>query len=377
MKIAIVGPAYPLRGGIANFNEAFAKALQDEGHQVRLFSFSLQYPNFLFPGKTQYDEGPAPADLDIFTGINSIQPTTWGKTAKQIRSFAPDFVVIRYWLPFMGPALGTIAKKLKRSGFPVIAITDNVIPHESRPGDRAFTKYFVKHCDGFIAMSRSVLSDLEQFTSNAHKRFLPHPLYNIFGEALTKHEARQLLGWNSDERIVLFFGLVRKYKGLDLLIEAFADQRVRATGAKLVVAGEFYDDETEYRNQISRLKLEDQVIIHNQYIASEEVKQYFCACDITAQTYRTATQSGVTQIAYHFERPMLVTDVGGLAEIVPHGKVGYSTPVDVQAIADSLVDFYTNDREDAFVLNVKEEKKRFEWSAFVQGTLELYQSLKS
>jgi D-inositol-3-phosphate glycosyltransferase len=266
---------------------------------------------------------------------------------------------------------------LLRKVCPVIAITDNVIPHEKKPGDKALTAYFVKSCDGFVAMSRSVLDDLSAFTTNPNKVFLPHPLYDIFGEPVSKADACKHLNLDAGKAYLLFFGFIRRYKGLDYLLEAMADARLRKMDVTLLVAGEYYEDSAPYLEIIKKHQLEKNVLLHTQYIPQEEVKYYFCAADLIVQPYRSATQSGVTQIAYHFEKPMLVTNVGGLAEIVPHGKVGYVTPPEPGAIADSVADFYSKNRSAEFVVNLKEEKKRFYWSAFVSGVLALYNKLPS
>ncbi len=376
LKAIIVGPAFPLRGGIANFNEALCRSMNAANIETKIISFSLQYPNFLFPGKTQFDEGKAPVDIQIETKINSINPFNWLAVAKQIKSEQPDFVIFRYWLPFMGPCLGTIAKRIKRgTGIKVIAITDNVIPHEKRFGDTVFTNYFIKQCDGFIAMSNSVLNDLSKFTATDKKSFLPHPIYDIFGEKVTKKEAIAHLLLNPADKHLLFFGFIRKYKGLDLLLEAMADQRIKKLNVKLIVAGEYYEDAAPYNEIIHKYGLEKNIILKTEYIPSEEVRNYFCASDMVAQPYRTATQSGVTQIAYHFEKPMLVTNVGGLPEIVPHNKVGYVTEIDSKSIADAIVDFYSNNREQQFVENTVYEKQRFLWSTFVNGLQDLYKKI--
>jgi glycosyltransferase involved in cell wall biosynthesis len=375
-KVIIIGPAYPLRGGIANFNEALCRQISKEGFDVKIISFSLQYPGFLFPGKTQYDTGKGPDDIRIETRINSINPLNWFKISGQIKRERPDFVIIRYWLPIMGPCLGTIARRVKKgTGIKVIAITDNVIPHEKRPGDNWFTTYFVKSCDGFIAMSKAVLQDLSRFTSNEKKIFLPHPIYDIFGQKIDKQAARAKLGLPASGPCILFFGFIRKYKGLDLLLQAMGDERIKKIGLRLIVAGEFYDDPAPYQELITREKIEDAVILRTEYIPSEEVRYYFCAADMVVQPYRTATQSGVTQIAYHFERPMLVTNVGGLPECVPDKRVGYVTEINSTAIADAIVDFYSNNREQQFTANTVTEKQRFLWSSFVKGVEELYFSL--
>jgi D-inositol-3-phosphate glycosyltransferase len=365
-KNIILGPAFPLRGGIANFNNALGRAFVKEGVDSQLYSFSLQYPSFLFPGKTQYEEGDAPEGVSIHTLINSINPFNWWSVARRIRKEQPDYIIIRYWLPFMAPCLGSIARLVRRgTNIKVLAITDNIIPHEKRFGDRWLTSYFVKSCDAFVTLSQSVLEELSEFTDCQNKKFIPHPIYNIFGEAVEKQEAILKLGLNPADKHLLFFGFIRKYKGLDLLLEALADERLKEV--KLIVAGEFYDNPKEYTDLIARLGIEDQVILRTDYIPGDEVKHYFCAADLVTQTYRTATQSGVTQIGYHFERPMLVTDVGGLAEIIPHEKVGYVTAVSASSIADAIADFYSQEREEEFALNTKEEKKRFSWESLVQA----------
>ncbi|HIA11567.1 MAG TPA: glycosyltransferase, partial [Flavobacteriales bacterium] len=265
---------------------------------------------------------------------------------------------------------GWIARKLRKHT-KVIAIVDNIIPHEQKIGDAALIRYFVNSCDAFVAMSQSVLDDLGKFTNTERYKFLPHPIYDIFGEKITKLEARVFLDLKAEARYILFFGFIRKYKGLDLLLHAMADSRIRELNIKLIIAGEFYGNEAYYKEIIRENELEDELILKTHYIASEEVKHYFCAADIIVQPYKTATQSGITQIAYNFERPMLVTNTGGLAEIVPDNKVGYVTETNATAIADALVDFYSNAREAEFSSNTIEEKKRFTWSVFVQGVQEL------
>ena len=374
-KVIIIGPAFPFRGGIANFNNALAQEYHNRGDQVTLYSFTLQYPGFLFPGTTQYESGEAPKNLKIKTLINSVNPFNWINVARKINTENPDYVIIRYWLPFMAPCLGTIARLLNKK-IKILAITDNVIPHEKRIGDTLFTRYFVKSCDAFLSLSASVLDDLSKFTNTTYKKFIPHPIYNVFGDKITKAKALENLGLNSEDKHLLFFGFVRKYKGLDLMLKAMADSRIKAMGIKLIIAGEFYNDKTKYTDMITNLGIEDNIIMKSDFIPAEKVKDYFCAADMITQTYRTATQSGVTQIAYSFDRPMLVTDVGGLAEIVPNNKVGYVTSQNPIAIADVIIDFYTNNKEEEFSDNTSLEKKRFSWKFFIEGLDELMDSVK-
>jgi D-inositol-3-phosphate glycosyltransferase len=368
-KIIIIGPAHPLRGGLATFDERLAQAFQQEGHQVRIYTFSLQYPNFLFPGKTQYSNEPKPQDLDIQVLINAINPFNWLSVGQKIAHEKADLVICRFWLPFMAPCLGTILRLVKRNGYSkIVGLIDNIIPHEKRFGDRPFAQYFAKACNSFIVMSRAVEEEMKQFTPNPC-RYVPHPIYDNYGDKATRAEAIKYLQLVEKQHYILFFGFIRRYKGLDLLLEALNTEGVKKTGVKLIVAGEFYEDEKFYADLIEKLGIKNQVIMKSDFIPTEEVKYYFAAADIVVQPYRTATQSGISQIAYHFEKPMLVSNVGGLPEIVPHGKAGYVVEPTHQAISEALVDFYENKRLNDFTENVKEQKKRFSWEAMTEAFL--------
>lgn len=372
LKIFIIGPAFPLRGGPAQFNENLCLELNKEGHDAQIISYSLQYPNFLFPGSSQFEKsGSAPHGIKIHTILNTINPFNWLMVARFIIKQKPDFILFRYWLPFFGPCLGTIGK-LVRSHTKVLALTDNIIPHEKRIGDHIFTKYFVKNCDGFIAMSKVVLNDLSIFTQNLNKAYSPHPMYQNYGEPISIDLARKKLNLNPQDKIILFFGLIRHYKGLDILLEALAAPEIRSQGIKLLIAGEFYDDKNFYLQLIKKLNLQDHVIVHDKFIPNDEVRDYFCASNLVAQTYRNATNSGVTMVGYFYEKPMLVTNVGGLSEIVPDEVCGYVVENNCALISEKIVDFFTKDREKEFVKNVKIEKRKYEWTEFINSLLTLY-----
>lgn len=363
MKIAILGTAWPYRGGLAVYNERLARQFAAEGDDVTVYTFTLQYPSFLFPGKTQYSSEPAPKDLRIIRCLNSINPFNWLKTGRAIRKLAPDILIIKFWLPFMAPCLGKVARMARRNGKTrVVSILDNIIPHEHRPGDRLFGRYFTRSVDGFVAMSDSVLEDLSQFDTVKPRVFCRHPLYDNFGAKTSREESLRFLGLDPGQRYMLFFGLIRDYKGLDLLLRAYADSRFREMDVKLIVAGEFYSGSEKYFELEKELGLEGMVIWKSDFVPDSEVRYYFGAADIIVQPYKSATQSGVTQIAYHFEKPMLVTDVGGLAEIVPDGKVGYVVQPNENKIADALVDFFEKDRQDQFNEGILAEKKQYAWS---------------
>ena len=373
MRIGIVGTTWPYRGGLAAFNERLARQFIAEGHQVELFTFTLQYPDFLFPGKTQYSEDPQPSDLAITRVMNSINPFTWCKTARLIRRKQIDLIVIKFWIPLMAPCLGTIARLARRHGIRVVSILDNVIPHEPHFWDKWLIRYFVRSIDRFVAMSESVRQDCLRFLPAARHKDVtlsPHPLYDNFGQAVPKEEARRELGLPADKTILLFFGFIRDYKGLDLLMKAYARtitnlQSPITNNLLLVVAGEFYNNSEQYKTLEKELNLEGKMAWHTDFIPDNKVRLYFSAADLIVQPYKTATQSGVTQIAYHFEKPMLVTNVGGLAEIVPDGKVGYVCDVNEDSVANALIRFSAIEpakREQLFRKNIQTEKQKYAWS---------------
>lgn len=371
-NIVIIGPAYPLRGGLSTYNQLLATKLKEQGHTVRIVTFSLQYPSILFPGKTQYSTDPKPQDIDIEVSLNSVNPFNWLRLGRKLKKEKPDLVIFRYWMPFMGPSLGTLGRIIRKNNHTkVVAIADNIIPHEQRFFDAPFTKYFVNSCDGFVTMSEAVLSDLRTFTTDKPAGYNPHPMYESFGPQLDKVVAREKLGLDKGGKYLLFFGFIRKYKGLDVLLQAFADKRIQAAGIKLIIAGEYYDKPDEYQAIIAEHNLENALVQANDFIPDSEVSMYFSAADMVVQTYKTATQSGVTQIAYYYHNPMLVTDVGGLAELVPHNRVGYVTSTDTEEIADAILDFYANNREPEFVENIKTERQRFTWDSMIAKLFEV------
>jgi len=371
-KIVILGPAHPFRGGgITTFNQRLAKEFIDMGYDCSIYSFSLQYPSILFPGKTQYTDEPAPEGITIHSVINSINPLNWIKIGNRLKKERPDIIVVRYWLPFMGPAFGTILRRVKKNKHTrIICIADNVVPHEKRPGDKPFTRYFLKVCDAFITMSEKVMSDLRLFEKEKPALLIQHPLYDNFGPAISKAEARQHLGLPENEKIILFFGFIRKYKGLDLLLEAMADERIKSAGIKLLVAGEFYDDEKQYRQQMDNLNIKDRLILKTDFIPDSEVQFYLCATDAVIQPYRNATQSGVTPLAYHFEKPMIVTNVGGLPALVPDEKAGLVAEPNPADIANKILKFYLLG-EHYFIPHLRSEKQKYSWSNIVKAVVEL------
>jgi len=375
-KIILIGPAYPLRGGIAAFTERLATELMSNGHDVSIESYSLQYPNFLFPGKTQYTKDKKASLIAIQSSLNSINPFSWIRLGNKIRKQKPDIVVFKFWIPFMAPALGTIARIIKKNKTTkCIAVAHNILPHEKKIGDRILAKYFVKAMDGFLVLSGSVSEELISFRSQKPIRISPHPLYDHYGDRLQKEEAAQILQLEADWNYLLFFGFIRPYKGLDLALKALASTKLKELKIKLIVAGEFYSDPKPYLDLVKELDIENRVIFRSEYIPDTLVAAYFSAADLIIQPYKEATQSGVTQIAYHFNKPVLVTNVGGLSELVPHQKVGYVSGLSAEEIAGYILDFYANNRETEFTNAILEIKKKYSWKLFADQFDQLIQEL--
>ena len=372
-RIVILGPAFPYRGGgITSFNERLAAAFSQSGDTPEIVNFTYLYPSFLFPGKTQFAEDKTPPEnIIIHRKINSINPFNWIKVGRQLKKQKPDIVIVRYWLPFLGPALGTILRKVKKNKHTkIICIADNIIPHEKRIGDRSFTKYFLKPCDAFITMSQKVLDDLRHFEKNKPALIVPHPLYDHFGEKIDTADARKKLKIEANQKLILFFGFIRKYKGLDLLLQAMTDERIKNMGIKLLIAGEFYDNKNLYQEFISQHQLSDQIILKADFIKDDAIKYYVCAADVVIQPYKNATQSGVTPLAYHFEKPMIVTNVGGLPDMVPHEKSGLVVEPNAKSIADGILHFYELG-EAFFIPHLRVEKQKYSWETLVKAIHQL------
>ncbi len=373
-SILIIGPAYPLRGGLASFNERMAKAFTANGYHTSIVTFSLQYPNFLFPGTTQYSTDPKPKDLDITVAINSINPFNWYKVGKALQKQKPTIVIVRYWMPFVAPALGTILRSIKKNKHTkIICIADNIIPHEQKFIDKPFTQYFVKPIDAFVTMSEKVMTDLRKFTTTKAIQIV-HPLYDNFGEAVPQIQAQQHLQLSTTKKTMLFFGFIRHYKGLDILLEALYMLKQTNTNLyhnlQVVIAGEYYEDAKKYTDLITKYELHNCVIEKTNFIPDSEVKYYLCAADVVIQPYRNATQSGVTPLAYHYNKPMIVTNVGALANNVPHGIVGLVCQPNATDIAATITTFF-NTNTNIYIENIKEEKKKYSWDNLVNSIVNL------
>ena len=364
MKIILLGTSWPFRGGLATFNERLAKQFMAEGHDVEIWTFTLQYPSFLFPGKTQYSNEPAPEGIAIRRELNSCNPFNWIRVGKAIKKAAPDLLICCYWMSFFAPAYGLISRMAKKNGkTKCVALVHNMIPHEPNILDKLFAPYFIKSQDGFVALSESVVKDIDLLDkANKPKTFSPHPIYDHYGERMTKKEACAALGLDDKNGYMLFFGLVRAYKGLDVLLDAFGLIKDQLPNVQLIIAGEFYEDEEKYRAQIAANGLKERVLLRNEFIPDGDLRKYFGAADLIVQPYKTATQSGVTQVAFHFEKPMLVTNVGGLGEIVHDHKMGYACEPTAEAIAADIVDYFQNKRQEAYTAYLQKEKTKYAWS---------------
>ncbi len=379
MKIVIAGTAFPMRGGIAQFNALLYKYFS-AGNEVKMYSFKRQYPEMFFPGKTQFEkEEPVfkiPDDKNVIC-VDSVNPFNWLSTGRKIAKENADLIIFKYWIPFFAPCFATISFIAKKfSGAKVLFICDNVIPHEKRFGDRFFTKLAFSQADYFIVMSKTVEQDLKLFGKGKPYKLIQHPVYNIFGDKVSKEEAKEFINkeYNVDvrnEKVILFFGYIRKYKGLNYLIEAMPEI-LKKINLKLLVVGEFYDDENKYREQIKNLNLGDSIRVVSDFVPDANVRYFFSACDAAVLPYADATQSGIIQIAYYYDKPVIATDVGGLAEVVRNNETGFIIePKSSKAVAEAVIKFYDDNLEEKFSRNAREEKKKFTWEDFTAKISEM------
>jgi D-inositol-3-phosphate glycosyltransferase len=368
MKIALLGPMYPYRGGIAHFLETMYWGLQERGHEVTALTFTRQYPEKLFPGKTQLETGHVEHPVPAERVLDTIEPLSWLKTIRRILREQPDVIVFKYWMPFFAPSLGTIVRDVRRRGVKAVAVVDNAIPHERRPGDRQLSRYLLSVCDGLIVMSDSVEQDVRSLGVQTPLIRVAHPIYDLFGAAPPSDEARSLFGLLQDEPVLLFFGFIRRYKGLHVLLEAMPQVVKALPGVRLIVAGEFYEDAAPYHALIARHGLDHHVLLHADYIPNDRVPAFFSAADVVVQPYVSATQSGVAQIAYNFDKPLIVTDVGGLAEIVPHEQAGLVVPPeDPEALAQGIIRFFQENMAERLTAGVREEKPKYSWDRLYEA----------
>ncbi|VAX16054.1 Glycosyl transferase [hydrothermal vent metagenome] len=375
-KITIVSAAYPLRGGIAHFAGLLYKELI-KYFTVDVITFKRQYPSFLFPGKTQLEKGDAVEKIPTSVELDSINPLNWIKVGKKIRDAKPDLLILKYWMPFFAPAYGVISRIVKKNGkTKILAICHNVIPHEKKPGDRAFTKFFFTAVDYFILLSNSVKDDLLSIVKKPNYKVLFHPVYSNFGNSVSKTEAKRHIK-TEEERVLLFFGFIRDYKGLDVLLKAVAILKSQMR-LKLIIAGEFYSNEDKYLKLIDELDLKNWVTLHNDFIPQDEVKYYFSACDVVVLPYKSATQSGIVQIANNFNKPMISTNVGGLGEVIKENQTGYLVEKEnPEQLANAILKYYNENKEEEFSNNIKSEREKYSWEVFVKEMLDLIETKKN
>ena len=379
MNIKFIGPAYPYRGGLATIIETLARTFAGRGNEVSIDTFSLQYPRLLFPGKSQFRTGPAPDDLTIERTVSTINPLSWWRVGRTLRRQRPDLVVLKYWTPLMAPCFGTICRLARKNGHTKVVVhVDNITPHENHFYDRVLNRYFLRSVDGFVYMSEAVKSDLDTYGLGKPALFSPHPLFDTYGQRVERTEACTRLGLDPQTEYTMFFGYIRDYKGLDLLIDAWAmlHKRGLTQGRKLLVVGEVYGADTKYTEQITRLGLEDEVVMHTRFVPDGEVADYFSVAQMVALPYKSATQSGVTQVAYAFGVPMIVTRVGGLAEIVPDGVVGLLADVSAESVAEAIEKAWQEGNLNRFRKGIEQEKHRFSWDATADVIEQLYEQIK-
>lgn len=371
MKIAMIGPVHPYKGGIAHYTDLLCRALREDGNEVQLYTFKFQYPKLLYkkPQKDMKSSGFGTNDADFC--IHTLNPFNWIKVAGRIKKQKPELIILQWWHPYFAPCFWSICKLLRREK--ILFVCHNVFPHERFPLDRLLTKWTLGCGRYFITQSKMDARDLLSVKHDAVYRVTPHPTYGMFcKQGMSMQKAREQLQIDQGQRVLLFFGFVRKYKGLQYLLEAMKLLKERDFKVQLWVVGDFGEDKDEYVEQIRRFKIEDQVQMVEGYVPDDEVEKYFAASDLVVLPYLSATQSGIVQIAFGFEKPVLVTEVGGLPDVVTNGKTGYVVePQSAEMIAEAIMDYYINNRREAFVSQIEKEKDRFSWKTFVDTMMEM------
>ncbi len=371
MKIALLSTFYPYRGGIAQFSAKLYRELEAQ-NDVKAFTFKRQYPSFLFPGKTQFvEEGDIADPIPAVRVLDSTNPLSFSKTAREINRFEPDVLISQYWMTFFGPAIGSVHKKVKSAKR--VSIVHNMIPHEKRFFDKPANKHFLKNNDGFIVLSKAVRDDLLSLKPDAKYLLIDHPVYDQFGALRERSEILTKLGLDGDKKYLLFFGFIREYKGLDLLLEAMSGLD---ESYQLIVAGEVYGSFDKYQQIIDQYELADRVHLYNDYIPDDEVTNYFSIADVCVLPYKGATQSGITAVSHHFEVPIIATDVGGLKETIHHGKTGLIVDgPEPELIKNAIDQYFVEDMKASFSENIRIEKAERSWPKFAEKVLEFVKTL--
>ncbi|MEK9604088.1 MAG: glycosyltransferase [Flavobacteriaceae bacterium] len=373
-KVVLLGPAHPFRGGIADTQNDLAINLQKLGHDIKAYTFTTQYPRLLFPGETQFSDAQAPQNIDIERKIHSYNPFNWSKVAESINRLSPDFVIFRYWTPFLAPCWYGIARGLNKS-IKKIGLVDNWIPHETRAWDKTLTRIFSRQMNGMATLSMAVGDQITEDQPNTPVWRGFHPIADNLPTIIDKRTAREDLGWPLDKKIVLFFGLIRKYKGLDLLIRAFAESPLNRSDVILAIVGEVYESKNKYNQLIQKLKLDERIICDFNYAESQKASKIFCAADVIAQTYTSATQSGVTPLAYHYQTPVLVSDLPGLKSPIINDKTGEITEINPKKIAEKLTFMLQDKILLEYQSNFKTAIKQYSWKSFSQYLLHFIEQL--
>ena len=372
MRISLVTVGPPYRGGLSDLSALIYSQLVVE-HTVQFVNYSRQYPKLLFPGKTEFKKDGKGVDFPSERIVDSLNPFSWFAAAERIKTFNPEIVILRYWNPYFALMINMISKRLSRRGIKVAIFIDNLIPHERSFVDSWMAKRVLSKADHVFTMSKYVTEDVLSFSPEMSTTTMIHPLYENYQQKYSKDEARKLLNL-TDQPVILFFGLIRPYKGLDILINALEPLKETLPDLHTFILGEAYENEQKYLDLIDSTGVGGNVTYRNEFVPDDELPLYFAACDVLVLPYRTATQSGIIGVAFQMDRPVIATQVGGLGEYIHEGETGYLVePENPQALAKAILKFFQSDDRTQMVANVQQSKAQFSIGSFCSHMI---QSLK-
>lgn len=367
MNIVVIGPYFPYRGGISDTNQELCETLNKLGHNVNVISFKLLYPSLLFPGRTQFYKENSKQDIKSKRLINSINPFNWINNSRVINDLNPELVISTYWTPFLAPCLSFINNTINKNILK-IGIVHNAYPHEKNIFQKKLFKIYLKSINKIITLSKNINNQINEISKSKKKIVLFHPIPKKFGKPIKKQIAKKKIGLKKDYNYLLFFGLIRKYKGLDILIESMSEIIKKRNDVKLLIVGENYESIIKYKKLIKKNNLENCISFINHFISEQEIKYWFCSSELVIQPYKKASQSGITPLSFQFETPTVCTNISGLSEYIIDNKDGFLSNPNSNDLAKKILMALNSDLT-LIKKEIRNKKEKLTWNNFVSNLL--------